>query len=327
MRSEIRFDQPPTDADLDALVGTCKSGRYLEDAGLPPEGARRLVCENLRQLSTRSKSGTITAGSADGPLDGILLFRLSDWDSAHFGFPVATIDAFVVRPSDHRHELETARGMLAEFSSWCASEKIRFVSTRIPALDLSVIHALEESGFHYIESWVYNTLDLSRELPGEEALSGLRLAVPADKATMLEYSKEAFATQRFHADANFDPEKADSLYRKWIDSAFEDTTQRIAVFGSDGKPKAFMVYFHSDLREFVGKKFAMWKMALLDPSSRGRGLGTRFFGALARHHRNEGMDAIDSGLSLRNLASLNLHNKNRFKIVSTMITFHRWVSL
>jgi GNAT superfamily N-acetyltransferase len=283
------------------------------------------VFANLQALVARADTLTIAAFSPSGEIEGLLVFRLSAWDTEHFGFPFATIESILTASAGHELQLSVARTLLERFGAWCASERVRFVSTRIPALDLAVIHALEEQGFWFIESWVYNNLDMARvpEVPEPPAL---RLSVPGDMDVMLEYSTSAFATQRFHADGKFDPAKADSLYRKWIETAFHDPNQLIAVLESDGKPKAFMVYYKSDLRDFVGRQFAMWKMALLDPASRGQGLGTQFFSALARHHAGEGLDVIDSGLSLRNLPSLNLHNKHRFKVVSTIVTFHKWMA-
>jgi len=320
----IQFNEPVAGGDLQILVNSSRFGRYLEDASLPDDGARRLVFANLRALVARADTLTIAAFSPDGEIEGLLVCRLSAWDTEHFGFPFATIEAILTAPVRHERKLEVARELLERFDVWCASESVRFVSTRVPALDLSAIHALEEHGFRFIESWIYNKLDLARvpKLPEPPAL---RLSVPGDMQVMLEYSTSAFATQRFHADGNFDPVKADSLYRKWIETAFHDSNQLIAVLESEGKPKAFMVYYKSDLRGFVGRQFAMWKMALLDPASRGQGLGTQFFSALARHHAGEGLDVIDSGLSLRNLPSLNLHNKNQFKVVSTIATFHKWM--
>jgi L-amino acid N-acyltransferase YncA len=86
-----------------------------------------------------------------------------------------------------------------------------------------------------------------------------------------------------------------------------------------------MVYFPSDLTEFFGIRAAMWRMALLDPSRRGKGLGTGFFQSLVAYHGQEGLDIVDSGVSMRNLASLNLHNKCGFKVSSTLLTFHKWL--
>jgi RimJ/RimL family protein N-acetyltransferase len=86
-----------------------------------------------------------------------------------------------------------------------------------------------------------------------------------------------------------------------------------------------MIYYSSDLREYFGLQFAMWKMALLDPMNRNKGLGTDFFIACLHYHREEGLDVVDSGLSIRNLSSLNLHIKLNFKITSTLVTLHKWL--
>lgn len=325
MSLSVHFNLPVADAALQSLVDASRFGRHLEDFSLPQEGARRLVFDNARASLARSDIQAATVSSEENEMEGLLLFRLSAWDSEHFGFPFAMIDSFVVRPSSHSRQLEIARLLLKEFGEWCRRDKIRFVSIRVPALDLPVIHALEETGFRFMESWIYNKVDLAQIRHPAEPPPALRLSVPEDRELMLAYSASAFATQRFHADSGFDPVKADSLYRKWIDTAFDDPNQLIAVLESEGVARAFMVYYKSDLRPYVGRQFTMWKMALLDPESRGQGLGTKFFAALMQHHRNEGMDVIDSGLSMRNTASLHLHNKNHFKVVSTLITFHKWL--
>ena len=49
-----------------------------------------------------------------------------------------------------------------------------------------------------------------------------------------------------------------------------------------------------------------------------------FFVALLHLHRAQGHQVVDSAVSLRNLPSLGLHNRLNFKIVSTVLTFHRW---
>jgi L-amino acid N-acyltransferase YncA len=97
------------------------------------------------------------------------------------------------------------------------------------------------------------------------------------------------------------------------------------VHDIDGKPVAFMSYYQSDLSGFFGLRFAMWKMALIAPQCRGAGLGARFFKSLLHYHRTEGLDIVDSGLSMRNTASVNLHNKSGFKRICTLETLDRWL--
>ena len=86
-----------------------------------------------------------------------------------------------------------------------------------------------------------------------------------------------------------------------------------------------MIYFINDMEKPFNLKFAMWKMALIDPEMRGKKIGLKFFKSLLFYHKQEGLDVVDSGLSLRNLASLNLHNKIGFKVIFTQVTLHKWL--
>ena len=92
----------------------------------------------------------------------------------------------------------------------------------------------------------------------------------------------------------------------------------------EGKPVAFMIYYINDLRKYFNLNYAQWKMGLVDPQKQHKGIGFDFVKALFQFHKDQGVDIIDSGLSIRNIASLNWHNKLNFKIISTLVTFHKW---
>jgi len=97
------------------------------------------------------------------------------------------------------------------------------------------------------------------------------------------------------------------------------------VLELENKPAAFMIYWENDLRQYFGRQFIIWKMVLLDPANRGKGLGTDFYAALKHQHHSDGFDVIESGLSIRNRASLNLCSKVGFKSGSSLVTFHKWL--
>jgi L-amino acid N-acyltransferase YncA len=318
---DVQLDQ----GELEDLIGQYKYGRYFEDRSLPREGSQRFMLDDMRKFLSREEAKCAAAFSSSAELLGILLFRMSLWDTEHFGFNVAVIDAMITQDLDHDRKVEVANALLQQFHKWCRSADIRFASLRVPGLDLAVIHSLEQWGFRFIETWIYNNFDLHKIDNFKKTAHKLRMVIPEDLNMMLEYSKGAFATQRFHADSQINRDKADSLYEKWIQTAYNDSGQKILVLELENKPAAFMIYWENDLRQYFGRQFIMWKFALLDPANRGKGLGTDFFVALMHQHRSEGFDVLDSGLSMRNLNSFNLHNKLSFKIVSAVVTFHKWL--
>jgi hypothetical protein len=184
---------------------------------------------------------------------------------------------------------------------------------------------LEKAGFRFIESWIYNKYDLRRYSPKPQNHLELRFAKKTDLEYMLAFSKEAFTTQRFHADFHIPYDKAESLYAKWIHTAFDDPKQKILVYDEGNMPCAYMIYYIQDLTTYYDQKFAMWKMALLNPQMTGKGIGSRFFSSVCDYHRTENLDMVDSGLSLRNIVSLNTHIKMNFKVVSTLVSMHLWL--
>jgi len=282
--------------------------------------------DRLWVLITQPGFQCIAAYSLSEELLGLLLFRLSEWDSEHFGYNVAVIESIISNSMGYEQELEIVDVLIERFLTWCETSKIRFVSIRVPTLDLPVIHSLERWGFNYIESWIFNKFDLSKLRGLIKPSVRLRLAQQGDLDYMVDYSRDAFSCHRFHADAHVTRNQANSLYHKWILTAYKDPNQEILVCDIDSKPVAFMIYYRSDLQQYFGLRFAMWKMALLDPQFRSKGLGSDFFVALMYHHQKEGLNVVDSGLTTRNVASLNLHTKLNFEVITTVVTFHRWFS-
>lgn len=309
--------------ELASLIREYQYGRYREDGDITSESSEKILGDHIKKYLSQEETECIQVRSSEG-ISGILLFKLSKWDTEHFGFPYAIIDSIIIKNNECYEKLKVANQLLQEFNDWTTSRHIRFVSVKLPAMDLPVIHSFERFGFEYLESWIFNKYDLRKNNIKQPSFS-LRDANTNDEATMIEFSKGAYSTQRFHADFRFDSKKADSLYKKWIKTAFQDNNQKIVALDIKNKPAAYMIYYENDFREYCGLRFTMWKLALIDPDMRGKGVGTDFFEALKFHHQQEGMDIIDSGISLRNMSTFNLHNKSGFKVISTIVTFHKWL--
>lgn len=325
MKVTNQISAPSQKIALRKLIEQYRYGRYCEDMTLPIERARRLLVSEVQDYLGRIGNQALAVILPTGEMLGLLLFRLSQWDTDHFGYPVAIVDSLYTSDLGYEKEFEVAGVLLRHFDEWCRSSGIRFISARVPSIHLPIVHSFEQNGFRYIETWIYNKFDLHRLDDVQKTMPTLRKANPSDVELMLEYSKDAFSTQRFYADPRIELDKADSLYRKWILTSVADPQQEILVMDKDSKPAAFMIYYRKDMRDYFGSRFAMWKMAVLDPNNRGKGVGTDFFLALMYQHLKEDLDIVDSGLTMRNLASLNLHNKLGFKIVASVITFHKWV--
>ncbi|MBU0605767.1 MAG: GNAT family N-acetyltransferase [Candidatus Omnitrophica bacterium] len=310
---------------LKTIVSDNPYGRYIEDNDIPRSLSIPYEIDCINHAINSADINMISFINTSGDIEGFIAVRISCWDTQHFEKKTAIIDYIRIISGSADHKIRIMNALLKMFKDWCGENKIEFVMAKISSWDLFVINALERFGFSFLESWIYNKYDLKKNIPDNEPLFKLRLANSSDIDHMLKYSNNAFVTQRIHADNNITHEKAESFYHKWIRTSFEDKSKKVLVYDRNGNPAAFMVYFIKDLKEKLNLKFAMWKMALIDPDIRGKGIGLSFFKSLLGYHKNEGLDVVDSGLSLRNAASLNLHNKADFKVISTLVSLHLWV--
>jgi L-amino acid N-acyltransferase YncA len=310
---------------LAELCRTHRYGRFLEDPQLPDDAGRRLFVNDL-QMGLKNKTFEGICLKLDNQQLGALFYHLSSWDSEHFGFNVAIIDHIVVPESESstdRHQV-TAR-LLQEFQTWCQISRIRCVFVKVSALNLPVIHALERTGYGFIESWVHNKVVLQHatSAPTLEA----RRAHPEDLDLLLSWLPGAFVSQRFHADPNFERDKCEDVYTKWARSAFERSQADVLVFEHESRACAALFSSSLDLSAYFGLKLTDLSMAIVDPKQRARGIGKMMFESGFQYYREQGMDVVHSGLSTRNVASMRLHNRAQFTHLSTLVTFHKWLDV
>lgn len=326
MSGVLRVGACPPSPQLDRLVAGYRYGRYCEDPQIPLERSQRHE-RFLLEAALHRPGAVVFSVEEGGELQGILVARDSAWDREHFGYGVAVLDWILLPEEGYAKDRAVANRLVEGLMDWCRERGVRFASMRLSSRHLPAVHALEAAGFRYVESYIYNVVSLARMPAVTEPAEPLRHARPEDHAVMRRYAQGAFTTHRFHADPLVDSTKAESLYGKWIDSAFADPERQILVMEHEGRPVAFMVYRDEDYRDTLGLRSASLNMGLLDPEARGRGLGTRFYQALFAHFRRQGFDIVESGLSMRNQVSLNWHNRTGFRVVSTHVTLHRWLDV
>ncbi|WP_156391152.1 MULTISPECIES: hypothetical protein [unclassified Nocardioides] len=317
---------PPTRDEVARLFDDHVWGRYCADWSLPRAGARAIERDALLGLLSRPSSVVFYATATDDPssLVGVLVAARSEWDTDFWGIDYVSIDALhVVGGSDDVRE-EIAGALLDEFRGWCAAERVRFVCTRVETLDLAVIHAVESRGFRYIETTLTNAVDLRTKQfslpPGYE----IRAPRPDETPLLVDMTVDAFLTHRFYADPGFPKAKVDEMYRRWVESSLESPAWTTIVLDLDGVAHGFFIYRIEDHREQVGVRITKWRMGVLGVESRASGHGVALFEG-AMDHVGASSEIVDSGLSLRNLKSFNLHTKLGFRGLSFSATYHQWL--
>ena len=320
----FRSEMPALAGDLDNLIGDYRYGRYCEDGHLSLGLAQAFELGILKDYLAGEDAVSVRAVSPQGKSLGVLLARYSSWDSEHFGYNVAIIDYLLTADVTHKFDVDIILAMLDVFDAWCQQEGVKFVSVRLSSMQLPAIHGLQQRGYEYIESYILNSFDLRGYETDKRHDAQLRLVLPGEVDKMIAHADGAFAIQRFHADPHIDKQKAESLYHKWIESAFQDPRREILVLDVGDEPAAWAVCWPQDLRSQLGFCSVTTQVLLVAPEMRSSGVGLSLMSGLFQYYGAKDVDIIDSGLTMRNIASLNWHNKLGFRIISTQVTFHKW---
>lgn len=310
--------------DLSPLFADYTYGRYCADWSLDIQASRRLERDRLFAYLQPNAASCWVATERDR-IVGVLGLRKCAWDTAFWGVDYVTIDHLYACGSGEGSKKFIMDELVDAADQWCRDEKVGFVVARPDALDLDAIHALESHSFRYIETTVTSSYDLRRTETCQPVNCQIRAARPDEADFLMDITKDAFITHRFYADTRFPKERVDNMYREWVRSSLESAAWTTIVLEAEDKVRGFFIYRLEDLSSYFRLRFAKWRLAALASVDQGKGYGIQLFQGAMQFVRDQA-EIVDSGLTIRNTRSLNLHNKLGFRILCSSVTFHQWYS-
>lgn len=258
----------------------------------------------------------------------LIKFSNSNWDYEHFGFNIAKItNPFVVGACEE----ESARYLSGEILNRSKRDGIKLIIARVNGDNITFLHALEDVGFRYYETIIWPVADLSKSYKSSlQETNDISVTYFDSEIDDIERVKDIAKSNQyqrghFHCDKNLDPSKVNSLYSKWVQTAFENEKKIIII-----KYKKYIVgYFICDidnvLSECLGAKYGRFQSLAVDTSYRGLGLGRHIFEGAMSLLKSEGCQFIDSGYATKNHLSAKLHSDYGFKSVYEEVTMHLWL--
>ncbi len=237
------------------------------------------------------------------------VFRLLEWDSNFFGFPVALIQKEVLSEQELSDALSLLKKQGVKCVYWPASaqhpEIIKFAEKHSGKLvDTKIIYSRSLAGFNfnYAEKLYISPYNSAEP---EEAL--IKLAIASGN-----YS-------RFHSDKKFGDESFKKLYTMWITDSVNKKIAR----------EVFVSRFQNDLTGFisVGEKNDTGVIGLIaiNEKYRGVGIGNMLMEyALSWFNKNRFSKAEVSTQKV-NKAACSLYEKFGFKPEKTFCYFHFWL--
>jgi ribosomal protein S18 acetylase RimI-like enzyme len=220
--------------------------------------------------------------SRGGEPVGFLVYAESPWESDLFGQKAGVLHHFALSESaGHRGPL--ARELLDHALRHAHSIGMRFLSTKVYADDVPVIHALESRGFLLMDTVVECHFDARRTPlagvapPKVAADVVLRLATPADRDGLVAASRLAFGGHfgRFHSDERIGRDVATKIYEQWMHSSLDGYADWIDVAEIDGRIAGFSIWKKPARRDLeLAVPVGHYSISGIHPEFHGRGLFT-----------------------------------------------------
>ena len=225
------------------------------------------------------------------------------WDSDHFGTNIAELDAKKLNANQ------------VIFDSYIQSEKISIVQSCCEISDIEAMNALEKNGFLFADIKMSYVINLTDAIISK---TDLLCADKKDVPLLREIAAESFVGQSRYYHNLFDKNKADDLYRMWIEKSVRGELDDVCFkIEHDGFPIGFIT------GKSLDDKSARIGIIGVNNKFQGKGAGSKLLNGLFRHYQLEGKERIYVSTQGKNRGANNFYIKNGFKIDNIAVWFYK----
>lgn len=223
------------------------------------------------------------------------LVKKLDWDTKHFGFPVARLVAARLTASQMQSALKS-----------CRRNKIRCLYFTVDSADLGSIRQAEKHGFQFVG--IRATYFLEAKGADESADYKDTLGYFPELKKM---TQGLYRHSRFYFDERFPKRLADKLFLRWLEKV------KIYALRQQGKIAGYIGW---------NRRGRVVRIELLGvaPKFQGRGVGKRLLGSFIKQMRRQGYSKFETATQGSNIAAIRLYEWAGFRIKKSEIDFHKW---
>jgi dTDP-4-amino-4,6-dideoxy-D-galactose acyltransferase len=250
------------------------------------------------------------------------------WDSEQLGTSAARVDCLLSMGS-YNEQRRNKEILLDQLVSEAQDRRVRHLSARVDASDLSSLHVLEKADFITLDGILTYALSLavnpSVELPGDFRV---RLATVADAEETATLARTAFVYDRYHADPFITREQADELHAAWLRNSCTGEAADAVLVAEDQEG---LLGFTScslprDSERRSGRMVGTIILVASAQRARCRGVAHATMMAAVEWLRQQGCEIVESGTQLRNIPSSQLFRKCGFVLVGSSLSLRRLLS-
>jgi hypothetical protein len=233
------------------------------------------------------------------------------WDSAIFGFPVASL-----RPGPGDLGYDQVDAFRRRFADWMQSKNISVCSSTLTPAQSFWRQVVPQVGFEFVDLSLQVSLSLpSAKLP--PVRSQLRPALPEDHAAIEAIAAGSFSHGRYHADPRFPQHLANRRYSQWVRNTLSNPSEidRMYVLEQGGRVAGF---YHVTIEGDVSDL----RLAAVEADSKGMMLGVELYGAMLHELRRQNVRRVVTSISAVNYNVVNLFSMLGFRFSSPEIIYH-----
>ena len=262
---------------------------YAHFAEIPAKALNNLFFQELESCKD-SDLAVFMAMSRGRPLGLLSLHRL-DWDSNHFGMPMAKI-RHLLGGADAKLDFAAQKSLLKAAVQTARKMKFRHLAVRLSADDFNAVRALELAGFYLADTIVEYYFDFRRQKlpPKPRSQCTLRLFRPADLKLVQNSVQSIFAgyLDRFHRDPHLPSARSDQLYLKWLVNSCKGMADEVLLaFVGSRLAGITTLEIHHQLNKIL--PFTLGEVALTGvvPAFRGQGIYTAMLAFAQNYFSNK----------------------------------------
>jgi GNAT superfamily N-acetyltransferase len=233
--------------------------------------------------------------------------ELREWDSEHFGFPIAQVTG---------RNLTTASA--EAIGDWCRDQGVRCLYFLAEPDDAETSDVARAHGFAPVDVRLTLRHDLDA-IPEPAPPVAIREARTEDVPALRRLAARSHHASRFYRDPGFPRERCDALYATWIEEGIRDARRWVHVPEIDGDAAGYQL-----ITPAAPGGIARMDLLAIDEAHHGKGLGRTFLCSELRRARSGGASAVETAIQESNRRALRAHLAVGFSPSRREVWHHKW---
>ncbi|MEO0093834.1 MAG: GNAT family N-acetyltransferase [candidate division WOR-3 bacterium] len=263
---------------------------------------------------------------------GLAVAVKDEWDSQHFNCLVFKIPYLIAAFNQPQNVQETIKASLIEkiLKALIAQSPV-YVFTRLPDADVTSIRSLQRLGFTMIDSLITFAQILPNSFGSADSFDTVSLIETIESnlelpPELLVIARDAFRYDRFHTDpiiAELVGSGLNNLYADWIVNGWRENRILLAL-GPNRTITGFLIYRIETISYFA-QKIATIELIATHPDYRNRGIGKRLVTKALDLFVAKGARIASVGTQAQNFPAIRLYQSCGFKIITSFVSFRKWL--